>query len=81
MTNLLDAKIILYKVDGSESEWFMVVVDRKDVQAAMEAISQAKDIWNEQRYNSDIDLLEDQIAEVLEDRQIAFCLPYYRSVD
>ena len=79
MTNLLDGKIILYKVDGSESEEFMVVVDRKDVKAALEAISQAEDIWNEHRH--DADLLEDQIAKILEDRQIAFCLPYYKSVN
>ena len=53
MTNLLNGKIILYNLDGSESEEFMVVVDRKDVKAALEAISQAEDIWNEHRYDAD----------------------------
>ena len=81
MTNLLDGKIILFNTFGDESEEFMVVVDKKDIEVAMKAISQAQDIWYEQRYEDDIGLLEDQIAEVLEDRQIAFCLPYYKSVD
>ena len=81
MTDLLNGKIILYSLDGSELEEFMVVVDRNDVKAAMKAISHAQDIWHERRHDDDIGLLEDQIAEVLEDRQIAFCLPYYRNID
>ena len=81
MTNLLNGKIILYKVDGAELEEFMVVVDKNDVEAAMDAIGHAQDIWHEQSHGEDIDLLEDQIAEVLRDRQIEFFLPYYKSVD
>ena len=81
MTDILNGKIILYSLDGSELEEFMVVVDKNDVEAAMKAISHAQDIWHEQRYDEDIDCLEDQIADCLRDMQIEFCLPYYKSID
>ena len=81
MTNLLNGKIILFNLDGSESEEFMVVIDKNDVEAALDAINQAQDIWHEQRYQEGLNFLEDQIADCLKERQIEFCLPYYRSIE
>ena len=81
MTDLLNGKIILYSLDGSELEEFVVVVDQNDVETAKKAISHAQDIWHERRYDDDSGLLEDQIAVCLRDRQIEFCLPYYKSID
>ena len=83
MTDLVKDKMILFDVSGEESNHFMIVINKSDCHDACEAISEARDKWQD-RWDTDggddYELLEDEIAFTLENKQIEFSFIHFTEV-
>jgi len=80
MTDILKDKTILAEISENDIGC-LVIVDNNDVAAATEAIEQARNIWrNHEDSDERMDLLSDQIAYILNGRNIDYYMPDFVEV-
>ena len=80
MTDILKGKTILTEV-SENNIGCLVIVSNEDVAAATDAIKQARSIWlNHENSDEHMDLLSDQIAYILDGKNIDYLMPDFEEI-
>ena len=80
MSDVLKGKTILAEISENDIGC-LVIVDNKDVDATTDAIRLARNIWlNHEDSDEHMDLLSDQIAYILDGRNIVYYMPDFEEV-